>query len=114
MLEYGDSGELWGFPFAKQDESCDESAEDCRWVSSLTLKNGVELANESDYLVLPMESEQTMNAVALSECSNAGLDVSGISLSLPDAVAGSVDFAWSDKPQVTAAPAVIEGEVQGQ
>jgi hypothetical protein len=114
MLEYGGQGELWGFPWLKMDSSCDESTEDCRWVSSLTLKNGVELANESDYLVLPMESEQTMNAVALSECSNAGLDVSGISLSLPDAVAGSVDFAWSDKPQVTAAPAVIEGEVQGQ
>jgi hypothetical protein len=30
------------------------------------------------------------------------------------AVAGSVDFTWRDKPQVTAAPAMIEGEVLGQ
>lgn len=114
MLEYGGSGELWGFPFAKQDESCDESTEDCRWVSSLTLKAGVELTDSSaDYLVLPMESEQTMEAVAASYCSNAGLDLTGISLALPSAVTGSVDFAWSDRPQVTDPPAVIEGVVQG-
>lgn len=113
MLEYGGPGELWGFPWIKLDAGCDESAENCRWVSSLTLKNGVVLENGGkDYLLLPMESEQSMNAVALSNCTNAGLDVSGISLSLPAAAAGSVDFAWSDKPQVTAAPAVIEGEVQ--
>jgi hypothetical protein len=115
MLEYGGEGQLWGFPWAKQDDDCDESSENCRWVSTLTLKNGVELSNDQDdYLVLPMESEQTMTEVDLTECSNAGLDVEGISLSLPDAVAGSVDFSWSDKPQVTDAPAVIEGEVQGQ
>jgi hypothetical protein len=112
MLEYGGQGELWGFPWIKQDADCDESAEDCRWVSTLTLNNGVELSNDQDYLVLPMESEQTMSEVALSECT--GLDVSGVSLSLPDSLAGSVNFSWSDKPQVTDAPAVIEGEVQGQ
>jgi hypothetical protein len=114
MLEYGGEGQLWGFPWVKQDDGCDESTEHCRWVSTLTLKNGVELSNGQDYLVLPMESEQMMTEVDLTECSDAGLDVTGISLSLPDAVAGSVDFSWSDKPQVTDAPAVIEGEVQGQ
>ncbi|MCU7812238.1 MAG: hypothetical protein KZQ77_13515 [Candidatus Thiodiazotropha sp. (ex Notomyrtea botanica)] len=74
----------------------------------------MELANGSAYILLPMESEQTMNEVALSDCNNAGLDVSGVSLSLPNAVAGSVNFNWSDRPQVTAAPAVIEGVLQGQ
>ncbi|MEJ2691816.1 MAG: hypothetical protein P8166_01885, partial [Candidatus Thiodiazotropha sp.] len=115
MLEYGGQGELWGFPWTKLDPNCDESEDYCRWVSTLTLKNGVALSiGSTDYLVLPMESEQSMNAVALNECTNAGLDVSGISLALPSAVSGSVDFAWSDKPVVTDAPAVIEGEVQGQ
>ncbi|MCU7842260.1 MAG: hypothetical protein KZQ93_00310 [Candidatus Thiodiazotropha sp. (ex Monitilora ramsayi)] len=114
MLEYGGPGNLWGFPWAKLDPTCDESSEDCRWVSELTLKAGVELANGSAFILLPMESEQTMNEVALSNCSGAGLDVSGVSLTLPTAVAGSVDFAWVDRPQVTAAPAVIEGVVQGQ
>ena len=114
MLEYGGHGDLWGFPWMKQDPSCDESTEHCRWVSSLTLKNGVELDNGQAYLVLPMESEQTMQEVALSNCTGAGLDVSGVSLSLPNSVAGGVNFAWSDKPLVTDAPAVIEGEVQGE
>jgi hypothetical protein len=114
MLEYGGQGDLWGFPWVKQDPACDESSEQCRWVSSLTLKNGVELDNGQAYLVLPMESEQTMQEVALSNCTDAGLDVSDIYLTLPDAVAGSVDFSWSDKPQVSDAPAVIEGEVQGE
>lgn len=115
MLEYGGQGELWGFPSVKQDAGCDESTEDCRWVSRLTLKSGVELADAgSAYLVLPMESEQTMNEVALASCSGAGLDLAGISLVLPSAVSGSVDFAWTDRPQVTAAPAVIEGVLQGR
>jgi hypothetical protein len=113
MLEYGGEGQLWGFPWTKQEEDCDEDSENCRWISTLTLKNGVELSiGEDDYLVLPMESEQTMTSVDLAECTDAGLDVAGIDLSLPSAVSGSVDFSWSDKPQVTDAPAVIEGEVQ--
>jgi hypothetical protein len=114
MLEYGGHGDLWGFPWMKQDAECDESSEHCRWISSLTLKNGVELNSGQAYLVLPMESEQTMQDVAMSNCSDAGLDVSGVSLSLPDAVAGGVNFSWSDRPEVTDAPAVIEGEVQGE
>lgn len=112
MLEYGGEGELWGFPWTKLDANCDESTDYCRWVTSLTLKNGVELDNGDAYLVLPMESEQSMQEATLTDCTNAGLNVSGISLSLPSAVSGSVSFSWSDKPQVTEAPAVIEGEVQ--
>ena len=114
MLEYGGHGNLWGFPWMKQDPSCDESTGHCRWVSSLTFKNGVELDNGQSYLVLPMESEQTMQEVALSNCTGSGLDVSGVSLTLPNSVAGGVNFAWSDKPLVTDAPAVIEGEIQGE
>lgn len=113
MLEYGGQGDLWGFPWIKQDSACDEATEECRWVSSLTLKSGVELNNGHAYLVLPMESEQTMQEVALNDCTTAGLDVAGISLVLPSNVAGGIDFSWSEKPQVSGAPAVIEGELQG-
>ena len=74
----------------------------------------MELDNGQAYLVLPMESEQTMQEVALSNCTGSGLDVSSVSLSLPNSVAGGVNFAWSDKPLVSDAPAVIEGEVQGE
>ena len=114
MLEYGGQGNLWGFPWMKQDPSCDESSEHCRWISSLTLDNGVELENAQAYLVLPMESEQTMQEVNLNNCTGAGLDVASVSLSLPGSVAGGVNFSWSDRPLVTDAPAVIEGEVQGE
>ncbi len=112
MLEYGGQGNLWGFPWEKQDPLCDESSEFCRWISTLTLKNGVELSNAQDYLVLPMESEQTMNTVPEANCTDAGLDVSSINLTLPSAVTGGVSFSWSEKPAVSGAPAVIEGEVQ--
>jgi hypothetical protein len=113
MLEYGGPGNLWGFPWTKQDPSCDESSEHCRWVSELTLKAGVELDNGAAFILLPMESEQTMNEVALSNCTDAGLNVDSIVLDLPSAVSGDVNFTWAQRPQVTSAPAVIEGEVQG-
>ena len=60
-----------------------------------------------------MEKEQTMKAQALSLCS--ALSVEGLATTLPLPTAadiGTVSFSLSDKPVVTAAPAVIEGELQ--
>ncbi|MDJ0807382.1 MAG: hypothetical protein QNJ78_11160, partial [Gammaproteobacteria bacterium] len=116
MLEYGGPGELWGFPWEKLDDACQEAEEDCRWVSGLTLKTGVELIGDSNsFIVRAMESEQSMNeTVDTTPCLSSGLDVSGINLTLPTAVDGNVSITWSEKPVITDSPAVIEGVVQAE
>ena len=117
LLEYGGPGELWGFPWEKMDPSCDESSENCRWVSGLTLKTGVELVDDSNnsFIIRAMQSEQSMNALSdTTACTNAGLSVDNINLTLPSAVSGTVSIGWSDKPVITDPPAVIEGVLQAQ
>ncbi len=109
-LEYGGPGQLWGFPFEKEDPTCDEATGHCRWISRLTLKRGVQLG---DYVVRPVESEQTMVEQAdTSSCAAAGLSVTSFSLALPGAVDAQVTLTWAERPEVTTAPAVIEGELQ--
>jgi hypothetical protein len=106
LLEYGGPGELWGFPWEDADG-------DGRWYSALTLKDGVTLTDGTNsFRVRGMEKEQTMSDVALSNCSTLDVDNVLSTLSLPTAVSGTPSFAWGDKPTVTDAPAVIEGELQ--
>lgn len=109
MLEYGGPGELWGFPWV-------EDSENNRWHSAVTLANGVVLSDGTNsFVVKGIEREQTMQAVSDSDCSS--LDISSVfsdsNLALPTSSnLNSISLTLADKPDVTDAPAVIEGEVQ--
>lgn len=108
MLQYGGSGELWGFPWMQSGN---------RWYSSVNLKDGVELtdSNSNVFVVKAIEQEQTFKD-ATGQC--AGLDTTAVfgdsDLALPSASeAGNVDFGWSDMPTpANDAPAYIGGEKQ--
>jgi hypothetical protein len=109
MLEYGGNGNLWGFPWV-------EDPETRRWYSAVTLASGVVLTDDSnEFVVKAMEQEQSMQVVDLGECS--GLDVEGAlsdpELALPTlSDINDVYITLAGKPNVTAPPAVIDGEVQ--
>ena len=106
MLQYGGVGELWGFPWV-------EDSETQRWMSPVTLADGVTLSDGTNsYLVKAVEKQQTMRD---DNAGCTGLDISTVftDLSLPNAASiGSVSFTLAAKPNVTNAPAVIEGELQ--
>jgi hypothetical protein len=106
LLQYGGTGELWGFPWVEDGD---------RWHSAVTLNDGVTLSDGSnDFLVKAIEMEQTMleDAGGCGDLNIVGLfSDSGLALPTADDI-GTVDFGLSDKPAVTDAPAVIEGEVQ--
>lgn len=109
LLQYGGPGQLWGFP-DNQDSSN-------RWYPTVSLKSGAELtdANNTVYVVKQIEREQQMNTATLSDCTGAGLDVSGLFTSLPlptSSDIGTVSITKADKPTVTDPPAVIAGEIQ--
>ncbi|MCW8956845.1 MAG: hypothetical protein OQL09_08180 [Gammaproteobacteria bacterium] len=109
MLQYGGSGELWGFPWV-------EDVETGRWYAAATLKDGVTLSDGSNnFVVKAIEQEQTMQDIDESSCSSLNIDnvLTDPALVLPSiSDMGTVSFSLSDKPVVTAAPAVIEGELQ--
>ncbi len=121
VLQYGGPGQLWGFP----------STEDAsgRWQPSVSLADGTELtdAQGNVFVVKEMEREQHMkNAVnGVADCTGDGLAANGTldnsgtpandptKLALPSSSdIGTVSFTLADRPDVTGAPAVIEGEVQ--
>jgi len=115
-LDYGGSGDLWGFPW-EPEAGCDITTENCRWYSAVNLENGVQLTDGVNFFVTKaIEREQNM-AEAPGQC--AALDVASLltdtSLALPtaDATTGAVSITWSGRPVLgDVAPAVIEGEVQ--
>jgi hypothetical protein len=114
QLEYGGPGELWGFPW-QPEPGCETANEQCRWYASVTLQKGVKLTDGQgrDYLVRPVEMEQTMQEEGkVDPCNNAGLSLSSTTLRLPTSVSAEVANTLADKPEVTDGPAVIEGEVQ--
>jgi hypothetical protein len=118
MLQYGGPGELWGFPW-EQDANNPN-----RWRSAVTLKDGVLLNDgSSNYIVKAIELEESMqlanvnDATDLSACTGASLDAASLfsnaAMALPSAGdIGTVSITLADKPVVTAAPAVINGELQ--
>jgi hypothetical protein len=76
-----------------------------------------------NYIVKAIELEEGMqpanvsNAADLSACTGAGLNAAGLftnaAMALPSAAdVGTVSITMADKPVVTAAPAVINGELQ--
>jgi hypothetical protein len=117
LLEYGGNGELWGFPW-QPEAGCDTSTEQCRWYSAVTLKNGVQLTDGdgNNFVVKQIEREQNMQEVSLSpncDALNAANLFSDPAMTLPTTSdINSVSFSLADKPVVTDAPAVIEGELQ--
>jgi len=111
LLQYGGPGNLGGFPWVQDGDSD-------RWHAAVTLADGVVLAdNSNSFVVRALEKEQSMRDVDLADCD--GLDADAAygdpSLALPgvDDI-GAVSFTLADRPQVDGAPAVIEGQVQGE
>jgi len=108
VLEYAGPGELHGFPWER-----DEDAE--RWYSAVTLKDGTPLTDGTNsFVVRGLEKEQRMQADP-GGCGT--LNIASLfndpALQLPTASdIGTVSFTLADKPVVTDAPAVIEGEIQ--
>ncbi len=105
LLQYGGEGELWGFPW-------EEDSDTGRWYAAVTLADGVQLGN--GFVVKAIEKEQTMQTDA-GGCTalNIGSLFTDPALALPTASdIGTVSFTLAEKPVVTDAPAVIEGELQ--
>lgn len=108
MLEYNGPGSLHGFPWIEDSDSR-------RWHAAVTLADGAQLSDGTNHFVVKaMEKEQSMQ---LSPGQCGALDISGLlsdpNMELPTAAdIGAVSFGLSDKPNVSDAPAVIEGELQ--
>ncbi len=108
LLEYAGPGQLWGFPWEQADDSD-------RWHAAVTLKDGAELTADSrTFVVKAIEKEQSMQE---DDGGCGALNIATLfndaALDLPDGDdVGSVSFTLADKPTVTDAPAVIEGEIQ--
>jgi hypothetical protein len=110
-LNYDGPGQLHGFPW-KQDGDTN------RWTAGVTLKDGVLLSDGTNsYVVKAIEGEQTMklanpsDPTDLSAC--ASLDVAPVfGATLPSAPTATVSISLADKPVVTDAPKVIDGELQ--
>ncbi len=119
LLEYGGAGELRGFPWVASKTDTDGNPIGDRWYPAVTLKDGVELTDKDGtvFVIKAIEKEQSMKTVAETNC-NAGTNALNIDqlftqLSLPaTSDIGSVSLTKAGKPDVTDAPAVIEGELQ--
>jgi len=105
FLEYGGQGDLWGFPW-------EEDTETRRWYSAVTLADGVTLTDgTNEFVVKAIDKEQTMKDS--NGCGALNVDSLLGSLPLPAASdMGEVTFASNDRPVVTSAPAVVEGELK--
>lgn len=121
MLEYGGEGQLWGLPW---DSGCDGASEgegeggECngRWGNAFSLKDATTLTDgTTNYVVKGIEREQTMVEVDdVTECTDELTVDEALELPTDADVDGiTQDMAsYANKPEVTDAPAVIEGEVQ--
>jgi hypothetical protein len=107
LLEYRGNGELSGFPWV-------EDTETNRWHSSVTLKDATTLSDgTNDFVIKAIEKEQTMKDDADCGLLEVNSLFTNTSLTLPTASnTATVSFTLADKPNVTAAPAVIEGELK--
>ncbi len=109
MLEYGGEGQLWGLPW-------EEDSNTGRWGNIFSLKDGTTLSDSStNYVVKGIDREQTM--VEEGDTATCTDEMTpDVELVLPSAndVDGITNdmVSYADRPIVTDAPAVIEGEVQ--
>jgi hypothetical protein len=101
-LEYGGNGDLWGIPWQPDPGSG-------RWYPLFAIKDGTLMGpTGGEFVIKAREKEQSMAEVAGSNCA-------ALSLEPPDAALPTTTDADPDigaMPEVTDAPAVIDGEVQ--
>jgi len=103
MLEYGGAGQLWGLPWV-QDGNGDES----RWFPVLSLKDGVIMGSNDQYVIKAGEVEQKMAVVNDTNC--ADLPLTAPSQSIPTSVTGAV-FDIGTMPTLSdETPSLIDGE----
>ncbi len=106
LLEYGGQGELWGIPWVEQDGG--------RWTAAFTLADGAMFGTGDMYVVKGVEKEQTMREAATMSSCSALTAPTDSDLPLPTTTEiGTVNITLADKPDISDAPAVIEGVVQG-
>ena len=116
-LRYGGFGDLWGIPtfcvnaITGEKSNCDSNS---RWVQEVVVPAG-SLATQvkdgtTEYVIKPLEVEQTMQSATTSVCTNAGLSLGTVTV--PD------NSKWEDpdigdKPDVTGPPKILSGEPTG-
>ena len=123
-LEYGGFGDLWGVPSYCVSTSTGEKV-DCaassqgttRWVNEFVVPATTvvtEAGGTTEYVVKPLEIEQTMPEASgeASDCTGAGLSLGGVSLpSASDFVSPVSDVGTI--PTVTGPPTIVSGEKKG-
>ena len=116
-LEYGGFGDLHGIPtfcvnaITGEKSNCDSNS---RWVQEVVVPAG-SLATQvkdgtTEYVIKPLEVEQTMQSATTSVCTNAGLSLGTVTV--PDN-SKWVDPDIGDKPDVTGPPKILSGEPTG-
>ncbi|KAF0192153.1 MAG: hypothetical protein FD165_1221 [Gammaproteobacteria bacterium] len=109
VLDYSGDGNLFGIPWL---EPAPGQEANFRWSPAFTLADGSVMGSSNEYVVKAIEKEQQMRDVNVSNCSTLTVPTS-TQLPLPTtAEIGTVSITMADKPTVTDAPAVIEGELQ--
>ena len=125
VLQYGGFGDLWGIPghcvspSTNEVVSCD--GENARYVGAFTIPfdatQGRVVSGSDTYLVKWLEREIRFAPKALSECESAGLQLP-VDVSLPTSAelqnpSDPSSAAYIGlKPDVAAAPRVVQGEVK--
>ncbi len=83
---------------------------------TIALKDGVTVSDGTqNYLTRGLVVGQVPAILPTSSCTTAGLDTAGIFTSLPlptPADMTTLNFSWTDKPNVNAPPLVVEGKIQ--
>ncbi len=104
MLQYGGNGDLWGFPFNKGDEMD-------RWYPEISLKDGVVVGDNDEYVVLARELERVMqeSAGGVADCGTLSSNLEPEN-DMPTEVDTTIDSNTDDVPTVTGDPLVIGGE----
>lgn len=108
LLQYGGNGELGGIPGSQDDSG--------NWSPQFNLADGVVLSDATQsFLVRGLEQEQSMRVVDPANCASldAAAAYSDTGLTLPTgADITDVSFTLADRPNISTAPAVIDGVVQ--
>lgn len=108
LLTYEGLGNLHGIPSIQVD--LDGNGQPDRFLPTFSLAAGTIVGDEGQYVVKPMESEYTLQD-ATGQCGALNIDTVG-DLPLPDASAWTMPDI-GPKPEVLAAPRVIQGVVVG-
>ena len=123
-LEYGGFGDLWGVPSycvstatGEKTDCAETSQGNVRWVNEFVVPATTvvtEAGGTTEYVVKPLEIEQTMPEASgeASDCTGAGLSLGGVSLpSASDFVSPVSDVGT--KPTITGPPTIVGGEKKG-